>query len=194
MIDLSWSVSPVTNDSLLFASAAIGGAGAVTLLTNTTSVNGCGYKILFTSAGNSSAQTYTIVGHKMGTAPGVSTSEVVTAPNTTTGLSTNYYDSVTSITASGAMTGNQKIGVSGASIALPCTRIETVQYVGAASAGSVVVNLNTTTGRELLRINTPASATTTDNVLCHGLRIGYGPADCGIVTLTQVTFVTFVCR
>lgn len=193
MHNIEWSVSPVSNDSLLFASAAIGGAGAVTLLTNKTSVNGCGYKILFTSAGDSSAQTYTIVGHKMGTAPNISTTEAVTAPSTTR-LSANYYDRVDSITASGAMTGNQKIGVAATSFALPYCRIDGTQYVGAAAAGSVVVNLNTSSGQEILRINTPGSATATDNVLCYGTRVGTGPNDCGIVTLTQVTLVTFFCR
>ena len=192
----NWAVTPETDDDLLFASGAVAGAGALTLLRTTTGENGVGYKILFTSAGDSSARTWTIVGHAMGTDPGVSTSETVTAPNATTASSTNYYDRITSITASGAMTGNQKVGILGTSVALPRTRVQFVYFVASGSAGSIVVNLNSTTGRQLLKVATPASATGTDSMHCPGsgiLTTGGGVNDFGLVTLTNVTSATLVC-
>lgn len=187
----TWSVRPLAaSTEYFFAAAAIGGAGAVTLLKSTMGINGVGYKLIFDSAGDSHAQTYTIVGAIVGQTNGTTT-EVVTAPNATTGLSTNYWARVDSITASGAMTGNQKIGFSG-SLALPRCRIRGVHYVGAASAGSIVVNINSTSGTEILGIDTPATATFAEYVRTNHILVGRSSAqtDFGIVTLTQVSKCT----
>ena len=47
-----FAITPSTSATLLKTAGAIGGAGAITLLTNDISPHGAGYKLLFTSAGN----------------------------------------------------------------------------------------------------------------------------------------------
>jgi len=162
--------------------------------------NGIGYIISFVGSANDSGKTLTIVGHKMGTAPGVVTTEVVTGPNVNTVYSTGYYDRVTSITPSATMTGTIGVGVLGTSVALPRTRIKGVYYVGTGTAGSIKANLNSATGTLLLQIDTPASATANQYVLMpSGILMGgsnaLGPLtmDIGLVTLTNVTFSTIIC-
>lgn len=192
-----WAVSPTTNTTYYRASASSTGTTAYTLLQSNAGPNGIGYKVSFTSSGADTDKTFTIVGHKMGTAPGVSTTEVVTGPGTgLTVYSTNYYDSITSITPSATMAGNISIGVLGSSVALPRTRIKGLYYVGTASAGSVAVNLNTTSGRLLLQIDTPASATVVNSVYLpeDGILVaGSANTDFGLVTLTNVTYSTIFC-
>jgi len=136
----------------------------------------------------------------MGTSPGVVTTEVVTGPNATTVYSTGYYDIITSITPSATMTGTIGIGVLGTSVALPRTRVKGVYYVGAASAGSIKVNLNSATGTLLLQVDTPASVTASQYMLMiNGILVGGSNAlgaltmDFGIVTLTTITFATIIC-
>lgn len=187
----TWSIRPsAASTEFFFAAAAIGAAGAVTLLKSELAINGAGYKLIFDSAGDSHLRTYTVVGAIVGQTNGTTT-EVVTAPNATTGLSTNYWSRIDSITASGAMTGNQKIGYSG-SLALPRCRIRGVHYVGAAGAGSIVVTMNSTTGTEILGIDTPASATFAEYVRTNHILVGRSAAgsDFGIVTLSAVSKVT----
>lgn len=193
--DYTWAVSPATDDDYYFAAAAVAGAGALTLLKTNAGPNGVGYRVWFDSVGNSSARTWTIVGHKMGTPYGTSTTESVTAPNATTGSSVNYYDSITSITASGAMTGDQKVGINGTTVALPATRIIGVHWVGAASAGYILVNRNSATGAELLRINTPASATIAAYAYTGGIRTAGGNAetDFALVSVSNVSLYTLIC-
>ena len=191
----NWAVSPTTSAGYYRASAASTGTTAYTLLQTTAGPNNIGYLITIVSTGNDSGKTFTIVGHKMGTLPGTATTEVVTGPNTTTVNSTNYYDIVTSITPSATMTGSIGIGVLGTSVALPRTRVKGVYYVGTASAGSIKINLNTSSGALLLQIDTPALATATNYVRLHdGILIGGSLAlsDVGIVTLTNVTYSTII--
>jgi hypothetical protein len=191
----NWAVSPTTSAGYYRASAASSGTAAYTLLQTTAGPNKIGYLITIVSTGNDSGKTFTIVGHKMGTYPGIVTTEVVTGPNATTVNSTNYYDIVTSITPSATMTGSIGIGVLGTSVALPRTRIKGVYYVGTGTAGSIKVNLNTSSGTLLLQVDTPASATATSFVRFHGgILVGNSNAtsDVGIVTLTNVTFSTII--
>jgi hypothetical protein len=192
-----WAVSPTTNAVYYRAVAASAGSAALVLLQSTAGSNGIGYKVSITTVGDSSGRTFTIVGHAMGTATGVVTTEVVTGPNATTVYSTNYFDTITSITPSGATTGNLSIGVLGTSVALPRCRIKNVYYVGTATAGSIKVNLNASTGRLLLQVDTPASATVANNAFIpqDGILVGGSSAltDIGIVTLTNVTFSTLMC-
>ena len=191
----NWAVSPTTSAGYYRASAASSGTAAYTLLQSTAGPNNIGYLITIVSTGNDSGKTFTIVGHKMGTLPGISTTEVVTGPNTTTVNSTNYYDIVTSITPSATTTGSIGIGVLGTSVALPRTRVKGVYYVGTASAGSIKINLNTSTGALLLQVDTPASASVANFVRLHdGIIIGGSNAtsDVGIVTLTNVTYSTII--
>lgn len=188
----TWSIRPATvSDSYFFASAAIGAGGAITLLKSDLAINGAGYQVLFSSSGDSSGRTFTITGTTVGQLTG-STSEVVTAPAAgLTTHSTNYWATVTGISISGASTGNIKIGFTG-SLALPRCRIRGVHYVGAASAGSIVVTMNSTTGTEILGIDTPATATFAEYVRTNHILTARSAAlsDFAIVTLTQVTKVT----
>jgi hypothetical protein len=191
-----WAVSPTTDATYYRAAASIAGAGALTLLQSTAGYNGIGYKVTITSAGDDSADTFTIVGHAMGTSPGAVTTEVLTGANAGVATSTNYYDLITSITASGASAGNVSIGVLGTSVALPRTRIKGLYYVATGSAGSIAVNLNSTSGRLLVKVDTPASTTVANSsyIAEDGILVaGSVATDFGLVTLTNVTFATIYC-
>lgn len=192
----NWAVTPTTNATYYRASAGSTGTAAYTLLQTYAGSNGIGYKVSFASDADDSGKSFTIVGHAMGTAPGIQTTETVTGPNAGTVYSTNYYDSITSITPSATMTGNISVGVLGTSVALPRTRIKGVYYVGAASAGSVKVNLNNaSTGSLLLQINTPASASVAQYMFMQdGILTQRGSnTDYAIVTLTTISFATIIC-
>jgi hypothetical protein len=190
-----WAITPSVSTTLYRAAASISGAGALTLLTNDAGVNGIGYKVIITSAGDDSGDTFTIVGQKVGDLTGTATTEVVTGADTAAATSTNFYSYIQSITASGASAGNVSIGTTG-SLALPRTRIRGFQYVGAASAGSVVFNLNSTSGAEILKVNTPGSATTTQQMSIPGagiLTTRSNNTDFAIMTLTNVALITVFC-
>ena len=193
-----FSISPTTNATYYRAAAASSGSTALTLLQSSAGPNGVGYKVSITTVGDSSGRTFTIVGHAMGTKTGTVTTEVVTGPNATTVYSTNYFDTITSITPSGATTGNLSIGVLGTSAAIKRCRIKSIYYVGTATAGSIKINLNNaSTGKLLVQVDTPASATVQNNLLFagEGILVGGNSAltDIGIVTLTNVTFSTIMC-
>ena len=196
----NFAVTPTTNAAYYRVAAASSGTTAYTLLQTIAGPNGIGYIISFVGSANDSGKTLTIVGHKMGTAPGVVTTEVVTGPNTNTVYSTGYYDRVTSITPSATMTGTIGVGVLGTSVALPRTRIKGVYYVGTGTAGSIKANLNSSTGTLLLQVDTPASAIATQYmIITGGILMGgsnaLGPLtmDIGLITLTNVTFATIIC-
>jgi len=196
----NFAVSPTTDAAYYRVAAASSGTAAYTLLQTIAGPNGIGYIISFVGSANDSGKTLTIVGHKMGTAPGVVTTEVVTGPNANTVYSTGYYDRVTSITPSATMTGTIGVGVLGTSVALPRTRIKGVYYVGTGTAGSIKANLNSSTGTLLLQVDTPASATATQYmIITGGILMGgsnaLGPLtmDIGLITLTNVTFATIIC-
>lgn len=190
-----WAVTPAPDDDILRADASIAGAGALTLLTTSVSPYGTGYKLAVTSAGNDSGITFTIVGIKVGDLTGANTTEVVTGANVGVATSTNYYTSVSSITASGASAGNVKIGSSG-SLALPRTRIKGVYFVATASAGSIKFNLNSPTGALLLQVDTPAGTAFSDNVMIPGegiLTARSNRTDFAVVTLTEISNATVFC-
>lgn len=190
-----WAITPSVSTTLYRAAASISGAGALTLLTNDAGVNGIGYKVIITSAGDDSGDTFTIVGQKVGDLTGTATTEVVTGADTAAATSTNFYSYIQSITASGASAGNVSIGTTG-SLALPRTRIRGFQYVGNSSAGTVVFNLNSTSGAEILKVNTPASATATQQMSIPGagiLTTRSNNTDFAIMTLTQVALITVFC-
>ena len=196
----NFAVTPTTNAAYYRVAAASSGTTAYTLLQTIAGPNGIGYIISFVGSANDSGKTLTIVGHKMGTAPGVVTTEVVTGPNANTVYSTGYYDRVTSITPSATMTGTIGVGVLGTSVALPRTRIKGVYYVGTGTAGSIKANLNSSTGTLLLQVDTPASAIATQYmIITGGILMGgsnaLGPLtmDIGLITLTNVTFATIIC-
>ena len=190
-----WAVTPSTSATYYRAAASIAGAGAVTLLTQDAGPNGVGYKVRFTSAGDDQGITFTIIGIKVGDLTGKFTTEVVTGANASTADSTNFYAYIKSITASGASAGNVSIGTTG-SIALPRTRLKGFYYLASGTAGSIKLNLNSTSGAELLNLSTPASATGTQDMFLPGqglLTTRSNNTDFAILTVTNVTDVTLFC-
>jgi len=190
-----WAVTPSTSATYYRAAASIAGAGALTLLTQDAGPNGVGYKVRFTSAGDDQGITFTIVGIKVGDLSGKFTTEVVTGADTSTADSSNFYAYIESITASGASAGNVSIGTTG-SIALPRTRLKGFYYLASGTAGSIKLNLNSTSGAELLNLSTPASATGTQDMFLPGMGIlttRSNNTDFSILTVTNVTDVTLFC-
>lgn len=193
-----WAITPSTSATYYRAAAAVAGAGTLSLLQEFAGINGVGYLVSITSTGIDTGITFTIVGNKVGNLSGAPTTEVVTGPNTTTVTSTNYYARIISITASGASAGNISIGTSG-SLALPRTRIKGLWLNGAASAGYLQVNSNSTSGATLLRLDTPASSAANVFIFPFGasgegiLTARSGTEDFAIVTLSQVSTYTLIC-
>jgi len=144
-----------------------------------------------------SGDTFTIVGQKVGDLTGTATTEEVPGADSTTATSTNFYSYIQSISVDGASTGNVSIGTVG-SLALPRTRIRGFQYVAAASAGSIVFNLNSTSGAELLKVNTPAGVGNTQQMSIPGagiLTTRSNNTDFAIMTLDQIgeSLITVFC-
>jgi len=192
-----FAITPSTSATLLKTAGSISGAGDITLLTNDVSPFGTGYKLLFTSAGDDRGITFTITGIKVGSLTGESVTEVVTGANASTASSTNFYTSVSNISVSGASAGNVSIGTTG-SLAFGRTRIKSVYYVGAGSAGSLKFNLNSTSGTLLLQIDTPTSAASfADSVTIPDEGIltqrSNSSSDFAILTLTNITNATVFC-
>jgi hypothetical protein len=191
-----WAITPSTSATYYRAAASIAAAGQVALLNTDAGPNGIGYKVLFTSAGDDSGITFTIVGYKVGRLTDKAVTEVVTGANASTATSDNFYSVILSITASGASAGDVSIGTTG-SLALPRTRIKGLYYVGAGSAGSIKFNVNATDGPLLLQVDTPESATSfADSLFVPAdgiLTTRSGANDFAIMTLAQVTNVTVFC-
>lgn len=191
-----WAITPSTSATLLKAAGAIAGAGDITLLTNDVSPYGTGYKLLFTSVGNDAGITFTITGVKVGDLSGASVTEEVAGANAGTASSTNFYTSVSNISVDGASAGNVSIGTTG-SLAFGRTRLKSLYYVGAGSAGSIKFNLNSSSGTLLLQIDTPVSSTSfSDSVTIPELGIltqRSNSTDFAVMTLDQVSNVTVFC-
>jgi len=191
-----WAITPSTSATLLKAAGAIAGAGDITLLTNDVSPYGTGYKLLFTSVGNDAGITFTITGVKVGDLSGASVTEEVAGANASTASSTNFYTSVSNISVDGASAGNVSIGTTG-SLAFGRTRLKSLYYVGAGSAGSIKFNLNSSSGTLLLQIDTPVSSTSfSDSVTIPELGIltqRSNSTDFAVMTLDQVSNVTVFC-
>ena len=191
-----WAITPSTSATLLRAADTISSAGSLALLTNDVSPYGTGYKVLITCAGDNVGTDFTIVGIKVGDLTGSYTTEVVAGVDTDTASSTNFYTYIASITASATSATNVSIGTTG-SLALPRTRIKSLYYVGAASAGSIKFNVNSTDGALLLQIDTPTSAASfSDSVTIPDLGIlttRSNATDFAIMTLSNITNVTVFC-
>jgi hypothetical protein len=191
-----WAITPSTSATLIRAATTISGAGNLTLVTNDVSPYGTGYKLLVTCAGSDAALRLTVVGVKAGDLTGVLTTEVISGSASSTSTSTNFYTYIQSITANAASVGNVSIGTTG-SLALPRTRIKSIYYVGAANAGTIKFNVNSTSGPLILQLDTPtgsgAIATSVffpaDGILTTRSTI----SDFTIVTLSEVTQVTVFC-
>lgn len=196
-----WAVNPAgTANATYFRLAATHTASALTLLQTTFiaagALNGSGYRVTLTSVGDLSGVTYTIVGSIVGSQTGAGTTETIAGGSSTTVTTTNYWSSITSITPSGT-SGVSTLSVGYAvNLALPRTRIRGWNFVGAASAGSFAVTINSTSGTNILTVDTPASAAATSSMMIpgNGILVGRSAAsDFGIVVLTQITKATLYC-
>lgn len=119
-------------------------------------------KITLHSAGNSSGITFTVVGLDE---TGAAATESITGGNGGSVTSTKYYSSVTSITAVGTPTGDQKAGIS-ASIAAPIfrgdLRMRGMYAVNTATAGTINFTQGSASGTSRLKFNTVAAANSTE--------------------------------
>lgn len=189
-----WSIRPSSNDAYFRAAAAIGSAGALTLLQSEVAKYGCGYQISITSNGDDSGLTFTIVGIKVGALDGQTTTETVTGPNAGVVNSTNYYSDIISISVSGTSVNNVKIGYGG-NLAFPRCRIKSVYYVGAANAGTITFT-SYAANSVILSIPTVGSATYAMTVYIPPEGILTTKAtvdDYAVMTLSQVTNLTVFC-
>jgi len=106
----------------ILASSTPAAAGALTLdgalVTNGIATLSSQRKILIYSDGDESGDTYAVVGQD---AAGVAVTESITGPNATTVYSTSTFKTISSITISGAATGNVSIGQVGDHIGIELT-------------------------------------------------------------------------
>ena len=188
-----WAVTPAASadDNFYVTTVTPSEAGALTLAATTPSVNGCGYKVVLTTAGDESGVTFTIVGTGVN---GQTITESFAGPaSATTKNSTNYFASVTSISVDGA-TGAAIIFGYTTDFALPRTRIKGFYFTGAASAGSVVVT-RVSDSKVLLNLATPAGTGTVGSLYmpAEGILVGAGLNEYATVARTNVASVTFIC-
>jgi hypothetical protein len=188
-----WAVTPATaaDDNFYVESVTPSEAGALTLANTTPSVNGCGYKVVLTTAGDESGVNFTIVGIGVN---GLPITETFAGPSSaTTVTTTNYFASVSSISVSGATGGAIILGYS-LDFALPRTRIKGFYFTGAANAGSVVVT-RVRGSKVLLNLATPAGTGTSGSfyMAAEGILVGAALNDFATVTRTSVASTTFIC-
>ena len=144
--------------------ASISGAAALTIngtLTSGgsyTSGDNIGQLITILSAADDSGITFTIVGTD---AVGDAQTEVVTGADASTATSSGYFNTVASITTSGASAGNVSAGVTGTgtgTVFAGRTRIRGLQGLSGASAGNLLFKNTSITGTTLLTVPTQAAA------------------------------------
>lgn len=188
-----WAVTPATaaDTNFYVESVTPSGAGALTLANTTPSVNGCGYKVVLTTAADESATNFTIVGVGVN---GEAITETFAGPSSaTTKNSANYFASVSSISVDAATADAIILGYS-ADFALPRTRIKGFYFTGATNAGSVVVT-RASDSKVLLNIATPAGVATSGSVYmaAEGILVGPSLNEYATVVRTSVASVTFIC-
>ena len=185
-----WSATWFNNTAALKASGSIATTGAITLLTTAVGFNGVGAKVTVTSSGDEDDTIFTVIGIGM---DGQQITETITGVDTNTVTGTNYYTSIVSISNDTASVGNISIGLSG--LALPKCRIRGVYFVGATTAGSVIVSRNSDS-RKILNVVSPAgsgAAAFNFYVPGEGIVTTYTLNDYAEVALTQVVSATFLC-
>lgn len=188
-----WAVTPAAaaDDNFFVESVTPVAAGDLTLANTVPSVNGCGYKVVLTTAADESAVNFTIVGTGVN---GLTITETFAGPSSaTTKNSTNYFASVSSISVDDATSGAIIFGYT-TDFALPRARIKGFYFTGATNAGSVVVT-RASDSKVLLNIATPAGTATSGSLYmaAEGILIGAGLNDYATVTRTSVASVTFIC-
>jgi len=166
------------------------GAGALTLANTRPGLNGIGYQVIVTCAGDDAGRTFTVVGLGM---DGNALTEDISGANAGATTGSSYFAQITSISVDDATDGAVTIGYGG-NLALPKTRVKYVYFVSSASAGTVTLTRNSDSAA-ILSIPTPATANTTDGILMpgDGISTAYTPTDYSVVTLSNVTATTFIC-
>lgn len=193
-----FAIRPSADATLIRAAAPITGSGTISLDLEVQDVSphGTGYKIGFLSTGDDTGITFTITGIKVGDISGKFVTEEVTGVSASTATTANFYTFVNTITVNGVSAGNVSIGSAG-SLALGRTRIKSLYYVGATTAGAITVNINSLSGTLLLRIDTPAGSTAfADSVTIPDdgiLTQRSNTDDFAIITLTNITNATIFC-
>lgn len=185
-----WSATWFNDTAALRASASIAGTGAITLLTTAVGFNGVGAKVTVTSNDDEDDTVFTVVGIGM---DGVQITETINTVDTNTVASTNYYTSIVSISNDTASVGSISLGLSG--LALPKCRIRGVYFVGATTAGSVVVT-RVSDSRKVLNVATPVgsgAAAFNFYVPGEGIVSTYTLNDYATVALSQAVSATFLC-
>ena len=185
-----WSATWFNDTAVLRASASIAGTGAITLLTTAVGFNGVGAKVTVTSSGDEDDTIFTVVGIGM---DGIQVTETITGVNANTVASTNYYTSIVSISNDTASVGKISLGLTG--LDLPKCRIRGVYFVGAATAGSVVITRASDSRKVLNVVSAAGSGANAFNfyVPGEGIVSTYTINDYAAVTLTQVPSATFLC-
>ena len=195
-----WAVNNSAASANYFRVAATHTGAALTLLKNDFTLagapNGAGYRVTLTSVGDLTGVTYTIVGAVVGQQNGTTT-VAIAGGSTATVTTTQYWSRIDSITPSGTSAASTMAVGYAINFALPRCRIKSVHFVGAAAAGTIVFNMNSTSGTPILTVDTQASATTSaTSVLIpgEGILVGRSAAnDFAICTATQVTKFTVFC-
>ena len=166
------------------------GAGALTLANTRPGLNGIGYQVIVTCAGDDAGRTFTVVGLGM---DGNALTEDISGADAGATTGSSYFAQITSISVDDATDGAVTIGYGG-NLALPKTRVKYVYFVSSASAGTVTLTRNSDSAA-ILSIPTPATANTTDGILMpgDGISTAYTPTDYSVVTLSNVTATTFIC-
>ena len=185
-----WSVTSFSDTVALRAAATVAAATALTLTTANLPFNGAGAKVTVTSDGDDGSTDFTVVGTNMA---GEALTEVITGVNTDTVTSTAFFSLVTSVTPSATSTNDISVGLSG--LALPKCRIRGVYFVGAESAGSVIVTRVSDSRKVLNVVSAAGSGANAFNfyVPGEGIVSTYTIGDHATVTLSQVPSVTFLC-
>lgn len=185
-----WAATWFNNAAALRAPASIAGTGEITLITTAVGFNGVGAKVTITSTGDEDDTEFTIVGIGM---DGEEITEVITGIDNDTITSTNYFTSIVSISNDTASVGSISIGLTG--LALPKCRIRGVYFVGASSAGSVIVTRVSDSRKVLNVVSAAGSGANAFNfyVPGEGIVSTYTIGDYATVTLSQVPSVTLLC-
>ena len=190
-----WAVTPGSDADFYFTSASVAEAGDLTLAATTPGANGYGYKVsISSSTDDESGVNFTVTGVTVG---GENVSETIAGPDGSGGAATvyttNYFATVSSISADDATAGAITIGYGG-SLALPRCRVKGLYYLASASAGSISIS-DSGGAVPRLYMATPASATTVSSLYmaAEGVLVGQAKNGYAVVTITNVTSTTLLC-
>lgn len=146
----------VGNNAALTIGGALASSGSVTL--------DHGRKVTITSSGNDSAISFTVVGTDVN---GAAQTETVDGANAGTATSTNYFLTISSITAVGDPVANVKAGISddvADVIFADRTRLKGVFLSSTATAGTIDFLTTSPSGTSEMKLRSVASATATRDV------------------------------